>query len=99
MKLAIESISDGVRLKVYVAPRASKTAITGYHGEALKIRLAAPPVDGAANGELIAFMAKFFKTPKSSVSIVGGYKSKRKVVEMEGVDLNRAMTALENISL
>ncbi|VAX20861.1 COG1872 [hydrothermal vent metagenome] len=99
MKPAIESIPDGVRLKVYVAPRASKTAVAGYYGEALKIRLAAPPVDGAANEALIAFIAKLFKTPKSGISIVGGIKSKRKVVEIEGVDLDRARTTLENISV
>ncbi len=70
---------------------------TGFHQAALKIRLAAPPVDGAANEALIAFLAKFFKTPRSGISIVGGRKSKRKVVEMKGFDLNRAMAALENI--
>ena len=70
------------RVAIYVQPRASKTEVTGRHGDSIKIRLAAPPVDGAANAELEAFIAKLIKVPKSAVNVVIGTSSRRKVVEV-----------------
>jgi uncharacterized protein len=69
---------------VRVAPRASKTAAAGEHGGALKVRVAAPPVEGAANEELTRFLAKSLKVPARSVEIVGGLTSKTKVVRAAG---------------
>ncbi len=66
-------------------PRASRTEISGAHGGALKIRLAAPPVEGAANAELIALLARRLRVPKSAVQIVKGARGKEKLVEVEGV--------------
>jgi len=85
MGLDARDDGGGVRFSVTVAPRASKTQIAGLLGDSLKIRLAAPPVDGAANDELVKFLAKHFKTPKSSVSIPSGQTSKKKTVRIEGV--------------
>ena len=59
--------------------------MVGEHDGAIKIRLAAPPVDGAANSALIEFVAKRLGVAKSSVRIVGGETSRRKVIEMDGV--------------
>jgi hypothetical protein len=76
---------DGARFMVIVAPRASKTALAGIHDGALKIRLAAPPVDGAANEELAGFLSRLFGLAKSSFSIVSGQTSKRKTIEARGL--------------
>lgn len=79
---------DGtVRLNVYVQPRASKTEIVGVHGDAVKIRLAAPPVDGAANDELVRFLAKQLGVAQSNIEIVGGMTSRNKTVAIHGVPL------------
>ena len=71
-----------VTFSVYVQPRASNNAIVGMHGDALKVRLTAPPVDGAANAGLIAFLAKEIGVAKSAIRIVAGESSRRKVVEV-----------------
>jgi uncharacterized protein (TIGR00251 family) len=73
------------RIAVRVQPRASRTEIAGAYGDAVKIRVAAPPVDGAANTELVAFLAKRFGVPKSSVRIVKGDRGRDKLVEVDGV--------------
>ena len=75
----------GARFAVHVAARASKTRVCGVHDGALKVRLAAAPVDGAANEALVASLAKFLGAPKSSVGIVGGWTSRRKVVRVSGM--------------
>jgi len=69
---------------VRVVPRTSKSAIIGEHDGALKIKLNAPPVDGAANAELIKILAKTFSVPKNAVEIVGGQTSKSKKVKITG---------------
>ncbi|MBV9925626.1 MAG: YggU family protein [Acidobacteria bacterium] len=69
---------------VRVAPRAGRTAAAGEHGGALKVRVAAPPVEGAANAELVRFLAKQFGVPASAVEVVGGRASKSKVVRAAG---------------
>lgn len=76
---------DGARFMVIVSPRASKTAFVGIHDGALKIRLSAPPVDGAANEELAGFLSRLFGVAKSSFSIVTGQSSKRKTVSAHGL--------------
>jgi uncharacterized protein (TIGR00251 family) len=69
---------------VRVAPRASKTASAGEHDGALKVRVAAPPVEGAANAELTRFLSKRLGVPQRAVEIVGGHASKTKVLRVEG---------------
>ena len=83
-----------MRLHLQVQPRASRTEVAGPHGGALRIRLAAPPVDGEANAELVAFLAKRLGVPKSAVSIARGASGRRKVVEVAGVDVATAAAAL-----
>jgi uncharacterized protein len=83
-----------VRITVYVQPRASKTEVAGMHGDALKIRLTAPPVDNAANTALIDFIAAKLGIPKSSVRLASGATARRKIVEITGVTLAAVTTAL-----
>ena len=73
---------------VAVQPRASRAAIEGGLGEALKVRLTAPPVDGAANKQCVELLAKAFGVPKSKVVIVSGASSKRKRVRILHEDLS-----------
>ena len=74
-----------VRFSVRVQPRASSDAIAGIHGDALKIRLTAPPVDGAANERLVNFLADIFAVPRRAIKILAGETSRSKIVEIEGV--------------
>ena len=73
-------------VSLHIQPGAKKTEIAGLHGEALKIRLAAPPVDGKANAALVAFLAKTCGVPRSAVALVSGETSRSKRVRLQGVD-------------
>jgi uncharacterized protein (TIGR00251 family) len=73
------------RLDIYIQPRASKTELAGLHGGAIKIRVAAPPVDNAANRALIEFIAHRLGVAKSCVRIVSGSTGRRKVLEVDGM--------------
>ncbi|HEY6897421.1 MAG TPA: DUF167 domain-containing protein [Rhodocyclaceae bacterium] len=77
---------DGVVLSLHIQPGAKKTEIAGLHGDALKIRLAAPPVDGKANEALLAFVAKQLGVAKSRVELISGQTSRAKRVAVAGVD-------------
>jgi len=84
------------RLTVKVHPRARRSGITGRLGDAWKLALAAPPVDGKANDECVRFFAEWAGVPRSRVRIVMGLTSRTKVVEIEGVpqeDLERRLKA------
>ena len=85
---------SSVRISVYVQPRASRTEVAGMHGDAWKIRVAAPPVDNAANAELIEFLALKLDIAKRSVRIAAGGTGRRKIVEIDGVSLNAISAAL-----
>jgi uncharacterized protein (TIGR00251 family) len=74
-----------VRIEVYLQPRASKTELAGMHGGVIKIRIAAPPVENAANLALIDFIAQHLGIAKRSVRVVSGGASRRKVLEIDGV--------------
>jgi uncharacterized protein (TIGR00251 family) len=82
------------RINIYVQPRASKTMVAGMHDGCVKVRLAAPPVDGAANAALIEFVADSLRVAKSRVRIVSGQTSRRKVVEVDGVSAEQLTAAL-----
>ena len=76
--LDIQENSGGITFKVYIQPRSSKNMIAGLHGDALKIKLKAPPVDGAANKMCIEYLAKCLKVSKSSLEIISGHTSRTK---------------------
>ncbi len=76
---------DSVILTLHIQPSAKRTETAGLHGDALKIRLNAPPVDGKANEALVAYLAKTLGVPKSSVALVSGQTSRAKRVRIFGV--------------
>ena len=83
------------RIAVKVHPQAKRSAIAGRHGDAWKLDLAAPPVDGKANEECVRFFAELAGVPRARVRIVTGLTSRMKVVEIEGVpqdELERLLT-------
>jgi uncharacterized protein len=86
--IPIQESARGTTFAVKVHPRARKNAITGVIGEALKLSLTAPPVEGKANQAVIEFFADLFAIPRSSVTIASGETSRSKVVRISGV--NRA---------
>jgi uncharacterized protein len=81
----VTSADGRVRFAVRVQPRASNNQIAGVHGDALKVRLTAPPVEGAANAELVAFLANVFVVKRQSVRILAGESSRSKIVEIDGI--------------
>lgn len=85
---------QGVVLHLHVQPGARKTQVAGLHGDALKIRLAAPPVDGKANACLIAFLAAQLGIAKSAIRLLSGDTSRAKRVRISGVDAVSAGKAL-----
>jgi uncharacterized protein (TIGR00251 family) len=88
-------MSAPVSIGVYVQPRASKTELAGLHDGLLRIRLAAPPVDGAANAALVVFIAGKLGIAKSRVQVVSGLTGRRKVVRIDGVTAAAVAAALQ----
>ena len=85
--VAVRTVTGGrVRFAVHVQPRSSRTEVAGVHGDALKVRLSAPPVDGAANAQLITLLADTFAVTRRAVTILSGETSRAKVVEIDGID-------------
>jgi uncharacterized protein (TIGR00251 family) len=83
-------------LTVRVVPRSSRSEVVGLHGEALKVKLSAPPVDGAANAELIALLAKKLGVPNSSIEITSGQSSKNKQLRIIGLTPERLWELLSD---
>ena len=83
--ISIKESDQGITFAVRVHPRAKKNGITGVVGDALKLSLTAPPVDGRANEACIEFFAKLLKVPQSSVTIASGQSSRSKVIRVSGV--------------
>jgi len=79
---------------VHVVPRASRTEVAGPYGDAIRIRLAAPPVDGAANAELIRFIAERLGVPRRAVAVTAGATARRKTISVTGVSSDQARRAL-----
>ncbi|HJK92534.1 MAG TPA: DUF167 family protein [Polyangiaceae bacterium LLY-WYZ-15_(1-7)] len=84
--LEVRTEEGAVVFPVRVAPRASRSAIAGLHGGALKVALTAPPVEGAANAALVKLLAKKLGVAKSAVTIVRGERGRDKQVRVAGVD-------------
>ncbi len=93
MERAIRATSGGVELDVTVVPRASRSRVVGTLGDRIKVQLAAPPVDGAANDELVALLAELLDVPSRAITIVRGQTSRRKTVRIEGGDAEAIRTA------
>lgn len=94
--IKITAKDGGISFSVRVQPRASRSGIVGELDGALKIRLAAPPVDGEANEELIRFLAKLFDVSRQQVSILSGQTSKNKLIRVDGIVVDKGEQVLES---
>lgn len=90
----IEPAPEGVRLLLHVQPRASRTGLVGVQAGKIKLRVAAPPVDGAANLELLRFLARSLGVPRSRLTIVRGEKGRHKTVLVHGLTVAAAQRQL-----
>jgi uncharacterized protein (TIGR00251 family) len=96
-RLRLQENAAEVTFAVKVVPRASRNEITGVEGEALRVRLTAPPVEGAANAALIAFLAEVLGVPKRDVRLVSGQTARRKVVTVAGVKAKEVQERLTRV--
>ena len=95
MRSPIQERDDGVTIECRVSPRAGRSRLKGVAGGVLMVALAAPPVEGAANDELVALLSKELAIPKSRISILRGRRSRKKVVQIQGARLNDLSALLE----
>jgi uncharacterized protein (TIGR00251 family) len=93
--LRVDVRGTSVRVSVHVQPRATRSEIVGVHGTALKVRLQAPPIDGAANEALVTLLAERLGVARRSVRVIAGATSRSKMVEVDGTteDAVRALAA------
>jgi len=81
----IKETEHGVIFHIHIVPRSAKCEVAGVQGDALKLRITAPPVEGQANTECIRFLSDILGVRKKQVTILSGHKSKKKTVAIEGV--------------
>jgi uncharacterized protein len=93
--IPVHQTPAGVRFAIKVQPRAKKNTITGEVGDALKLSLTAPPVDGRANQACIEFFANLLKVPRSSITIASGETSRNKVIRVVGVAADEVRRRIE----
>jgi uncharacterized protein (TIGR00251 family) len=86
MDIPFRKTTKGITFRVKVEPRSSRQGISGLIGDALKVKVHAPPVGGAANDELTEILAAEFHVKKPAIKIVRGHSSKDKIIEIEGID-------------
>jgi uncharacterized protein (TIGR00251 family) len=92
--VTITPTADGVRLRIRVQPSASRSEVAGRYGDAIRVRLASPPVDGKANEALARLLSELLAVPRRAVSLCAGGGSRSKVVEVVGVDVATATRLL-----
>ncbi len=95
--IPIHDTPAGATFQVKVHPRARKNAITGVVGDALKVALTAPPVEGRANEACIAFLANFLNVARSSVTIAAGESSRQKLIRVAGMQAAQVEETLRTI--
>ncbi len=99
--LCVKQERDGATFMVRVAPRARRTTVSGVMGEGdeavVKVAVAAPPVEGKANEELIAYLADVLDVPKSQVEVIAGKQSKNKIIRVAGGDAAEIAARLTRI--
>ena len=92
--IAIHETSAGISFAIKVQPRAKRNAVTGEIGDALKLALTAPPVEGRANQACIEFFANLLEVPRSSVTIASGHTGRRKVIRVAGLSADEVRKRL-----
>lgn len=90
--------ADGILISIHLLPKASKDQIVGIYKNSLKVKISAPPVDGAANQALLKFLAKYFKIAKSNVVLIKGERSREKIVWLRNIGLTDFEDKIKNIS-
>ena len=94
MAVDVTEKDGAVSFQITVQPRAARSEVVGDHAGAIKVRLAAPPVDGKANHECIRFFSELLRVPRNAVKIVKGLSSKRKVISVSDVNAEHVRRAL-----
>ncbi len=87
---------DEVVLRVHVQPGTGRSAVVGKHGDALKVRVAAPPVEGRANAALLAFLAHELGVKEADITLLSGESSRSKRVKITGIDPDEALRLLDD---
>ncbi len=95
--LCLRDTPEGAVLSIHVQPKAAKTELAGWHGAALKVRVAAPPAGGAANEALCAYLAACVGLPKGAVEVRSGRASREKRVLLRGLPAERLRNALDQL--
>lgn len=95
MPFLVTAKDGSLLLRVHIQPKASRTKIIGLYDGALKITVCAPPVDGRANREIVQFLAKKLKIPKSDVRVKSGLQSRRKSLELKNIRESEVRRLLE----
>jgi uncharacterized protein len=95
--ISLHETPAGVTFTLKIHPRAKKNAITGVVGDALKLSLTAPPIDGRANQACIEFLSDLLHVPRSSINIVSGQSSRRKLIRVTGISAEQLKTTLEKL--
>jgi uncharacterized protein len=90
----ISTTSAGIVIRLRVQPRASRDEVTGVIGDAIRVRLTAPPVDGEANEALVRFLASRLEVPRSAVTLLSGLSSRTKLVAVEGLSAEQVTRRL-----
>ena len=85
---AIGEHREGTIIKIHVQPKSSRTELAGFFGDAIKLKVQAPPVEGAANAACIQFLAKLFGVAKSKIALTKGKKSREKEFLLLGISKN-----------
>ncbi len=93
--IPIQDTANGATFAVKIHPRAKRNAVAGAVGDALKISLTAPPVEGRANEACVEFLAKLLKVPRSSITIAAGEASRNKVIRVAGLSAAEVRARLE----
>ena len=95
--IPIRDTASGATFQVKVHPRARKNAITGEIGDALKVALTAPPLEGRANGACTALFAELLNVPRSSVTIAAGETSRNKLIRISGLSAAQVQAKLRSV--
>lgn len=96
MMVDLRRRGDAVTFRVRVVPRASRDKIAGIHDGAVRIRLTAPPVEGAANEALVAFLSSVLRVPKREIELVSGQAARNKVVSVSGLSPEEVLARLRS---
>lgn len=94
--IGVENYKEGILIKIYVQPNASRTQFVGVHGEAIKLKINEPPVEGAANKGCLKFLSKFFSISKSKIVLISGEKSRNKEFYFEGLSKDKVLEIMKN---